>query len=833
MFRLKHLLTKLLFVLLLFVTAGQAGAQTKVILGSIRDQHSDEVVPFASVRFRASGIGKLADSSGRFLFHFAQWPADTLEITSVGYQDLSFPIAAAEIIGDTLLLNVHLVPGKFTAEVVVRKKINRGLIMWRRIVKRKPYNDRYRFNNFSYELYNKLELDLKNVNKDKIAKIKLLRPFNFILDNIDTSEGVRYLPAYLTETLSDYYYQKKPERRREVIKAVKTIGIDNESVSKLTGGMDQNVNFYNNFIQVFDKQFISPISDNGDEYYNYKVADTQYVGGRRLIHFLFTPKRKGENTFEGDCWVHDTTMAIQKMNLRLDREANLNFVSRLSLIQEYQLINDSTWFLSKDKFVVDITPIGKNSLSFIGRKTTTYRNVVVNDESVTTELAKNKRIEEVIQPPDASGKGEDFWTLSRHEDLSKNEKQIYKMVDTLLNMPAFQRYTRWINFIGTGYMRLNKVLIGPWQNWIYSNSVEGYRLRFDLGTSSNFSKKAIFHGYGAYGFGDKTWKGEADAFVLFSKHPRVYLYGEYVNDFDYGQNYFDEISTDNIFALAVRKSGVPIKYVKLQRQTLELFKEWESGFSVMLSSQRKQYDPVRNLPSKEFFSTKTGEPLNSFEASVRLRFAYLEKFLENTFYRTSLGSPYPIGEIRYARGISGVLNSNYNYQRLSASVSNYQTIAPLGSLYFNVFAGKTFGTLPYLFLDVAPGNEIYYYNKYAFNMMNRFEFIHDQYAGFNVEHNFGNGLFRFIPVTRKLKFRQFWTAKGLWGSLSQENRQLNSVGGFAFDALNGRTYLELGTGIDNILKVLRLDLVWRPLPNDPARLNKQKFGLFGSFRFSF
>lgn len=833
MFRLKHLLTKLLFVLLLFVTAGQAGAQTKVILGSIRDQHSDEVVPFASVRFRASGIGKLADSSGRFLFHFAQWPADTLEITSVGYQDLSFPIAAAEIIGDTLLLNVHLVPGKFTAEVVVRKKINRGLIMWRRIVKRKPYNDRYRFNNFSYELYNKLELDLKNVNKDKIAKIKLLRPFNFILDNIDTSEGVRYLPAYLTETLSDYYYQKKPERRREVIKAVKTIGIDNESVSKLTGGMDQNVNFYNNFIQVFDKQFISPISDNGDEYYNYKVADTQYVGGRRLIHFLFTPKRKGENTFEGDCWVHDTTMAIQKMNLRLDKEANLNFVSRLSLIQEYQLINDSTWFLSKDKFVVDITPIGKNSLSFIGRKTTTYRNVVVNDESVTTELAKNKRIEEVIQPPDASGKGEDFWTLSRHEDLSKNEKQIYKMVDTLLNMPAFQRYTRWINFIGTGYMRLNKVLIGPWQNWIYSNSVEGYRLRFDLGTSSNFSKKAIFHGYGAYGFGDKTWKGEADAFVLFSKHPRVYLYGEYVNDFDYGQNYFDEISTDNIFALAVRKSGVPIKYVKLQRQTLELFKEWESGFSVMLSSQRKQYDPVRNLPSKEFFSTKTGEPLNSFEASVRLRFAYLEKFLENTFYRTSLGSPYPIGEIRYARGISGVLNSNYNYQRLSASVSNYQTIAPLGSLYFNVFAGKTFGTLPYLFLDVAPGNEIYYYNKYAFNMMNRFEFIHDQYAGFNVEHNFGNGLFRFIPVTRKLKFRQFWTAKGLWGSLSQENRQLNSVGGFAFDALNGRTYLELGTGIDNILKVLRLDLVWRPLPNDPARLNKQKFGLFGSFRFSF
>ena len=66
---------------------------------------------------------------------------------------------------------------------------------------------------------------------------------------------------------------------------------------------------------------------------------------------------------------------------------------------------------------------------------------------------------------------------------------------------------------------------------------------------------------------------------------------------------------------------------------------------------------------------------------------------------------------------------------------DYFKIPPLGSVYYNVFAGKTFGTLPYMFLDIHPGNELYYYNKYAFNMMNKYEFISDRYVGINVEHN--------------------------------------------------------------------------------------------------
>lgn len=803
--------------------------QKKIISGTVKDSHSEETIPFASVSFKNSTAGKLTDSSGAFSFYLDKWPSDTLEISCVGYQPFIYFISPQS---DSLSLDIMLERGTFNEGATVRTKVNKGLFVWRKIVQHKPENDRYRFANFSYELYNKLELDLKNINFEKFGKFKPLKPIsNLISHNIDTSEGLRYLPAYLTETLSDYYYQKNPKKRREIIKAANTNGVKNESMIKLLGGMDQVVNVYRNFIPVFDKQFISPISDNGDYYYNYRVVDTQYIGKNRFYHLVFTPRRKGGDTFEGDCWVHVGTFAIQKMNLRLGKEANVNFVENLSMIEEYQLINDSTWFLAKDKFVVDLSPVGKDKPGFIGRKTSTYKNIVVNDSSVLNELSKSKLIEDVITLPGADEKSKTFWNESRHEELSKTEIGIVKMIDTLTNAPVFQRFTNTANFIGTGYLNTGNFQLGPWYNWITSNSWEGFRMRFDLGTNHHFDKHIWWHGYLAYGFGDKKVKGKAELFYLPKKHPRLYLYGSYTNDLDFGQNYYGEITSDNIFALAVRKPNVPLKFIKTNEKRFEFYNETRSGFSTLLAVTNKSYMPLKNLPPRDSFPPFTGRsPFTSFDVSLRLRFAYLEKFLENNFFRTSLGSDYPIGEVFISHGFSGILNSNYDYTKISASVSDYFKIPPYGSISYFIYGGKTFGTLPYILLDIAPGNELHYYNKYAFNMMNKYEFIHDKYAGINIEHNIGNGIFRFFP---KLRWRQFWTAKALWGSLSQANKSLNFKQGNSFQTLDGRTYLELGTGIDNILHVFRVDFIWKVLPTPLPEKTSQKFGIFGSFGLSF
>jgi hypothetical protein len=163
-------------------------------------------------------------------------------------------------------------------------------------------------------------------------------------------------------------------------------------------------------------------------------------------------------------------------------------------------------------------------------------------------------------------------------------------------------------------------------------------------------------------------------------------------------------------------------------------------------------------------------------------------------------------------------------------------IPPYGNIYYNFFGGKVWGVLPFPLLEIHPGNESYFYNKYTFNMMNRFEFVSDKYAGFNIEHNVGNGIFRLTAVTRKLKMRQFWNVKAVWGNLGDANKQLNFAGTQSFQSLNGKPYVELGTGIENILRLFRVDFVWRLTPRVgqplPGQSNRN-FGVFGSFKIGF
>jgi len=217
----------------------QISAQ-KTVSGFIRDAHSEEPVPFASIGFPNSSIGTLTDSAGRFSLSVTEWPSDSILVSCVGYQPYYILIDPSK---DNITANVLMERGTFIEGAQVKVKVNRGLLVWRKIVENKPRNDRFRFDNFSYELYNKLELDLKNVNFEKFGKFKPLRPITDLINqNIDTSEGIRYLPTFLTEAISDYFYQKSPKKRREVIRAVNLTGVKNESVNKVLGGMDQVVN---------------------------------------------------------------------------------------------------------------------------------------------------------------------------------------------------------------------------------------------------------------------------------------------------------------------------------------------------------------------------------------------------------------------------------------------------------------------------------------------------------------------------------------------------------------------------------------------------------------
>ncbi len=573
-------------------------------------------------------------------------------------------------------------------------------------------------------------------------------------------------------------------------------------------------------------------SDNGDEFYNFKLLDTQYLAGKRLVHFAFAPKHPGGEFFEGDCWVHDTSFSIQKIMMRPAAETNINFITGLTLIQEFKLINDTTWFLYKDKFVANITPISKKMLALKARKTTTYKNVLVNSNEVTESLDSNKSNEDILLKHDAQNKPDSFWLQRRHEPLNSNEQTVYKVLDTLTNNKTYIRYQHAVNFLTTGTLDVGNVRIGPWYYWISGNTYEGTRVRFDLATNRHFNDKLNLRGYIAYGFKDKTYKGQAEVKYMLGRTPWSYVDAYYKKDIDNGQVFYDQLGSDNLFGFFFRKPDLEYRFQQVTEKKLEYYTETFGGFGIGVTASSRQYEAVLNLPDAKYFPVKNGEPFNTFETGLRLRYAYQERTLEDNFQRYNLGSEFPIVELRYIHAFPGVFNSSYKYDKISISVSDYINIAPYGILYYNVFAGKMFGTAPYQMLSILPGNNWYYYSKYSFNLIDRFEYLTDRYVGFNIDHNIGSGIFRYTRLTRKLKLRQFWEAKGIIGDLSDANYQLNFVSDNPFKTLNNKMYLEIGTGVDNIFKFFSVDFIWRVLPRPlpPARVDK--FGVFFGFKFS-
>ena len=807
--------------------------------GVVQDKNTGEGIPFATVFFPRSEVGTSADLNGVFSIKTDHLPNDTIRFEAIGYESV-FKILSKD--KKNYGFYIELPRSENTLEeFVLRPGEDPAITLIKNIIRKKPDNNPDRTENYKYEVYNKLEVDLERLSKSQFEKLPIpyMKRFSFIYDNLDTSaEGKPFLPFYFTETLSDYYFQKEPKKQREFIKAAQVKGVNNESVTKFLGSMYQNINAYDNFIPVFDKNFVSPISNNGLFYYKYRIKDTQVAYGYNIILVQFTPRRSGENCFYGDFWVVDSIFALQRVTMEVPKLANINWVDGVSVYQEYAPIGDSIWFPVKDKFIAHFTATyGAKLPGFIGRKSTSYKEISINDPSIPSVL-NNKQYKQDVIVTDTAGHSDDaFWASVRHDTLSKNEKKIYKMIDTLESMPIFTTYKNMIRFFASGVKDVGAFEIGPYW-YIYSNNIiEGPRFRLSLGTNPRLHKDVYLNGYIAYGLRDEKLKYKIAGLWLLDRKPRMYLYGSYTHDIDRTTNYYDEVSTDNIFSVAVRKKNIPWKLAFVDEYRFEFYKEYFSGFSHQVSMIQKSYDPYAPLPSTTIFTNKEGNPvefIQNTELNLRLRFAYKEKFVEGNYYRYSLGSTYPVVEARIGIGLKNVLNGGYDYQKVSLSVSDYIQIPPMGILYANIFGGKYFGTLPYPLLEIHPGNEFYYYNKYAFAMMNNYEFISDQYAGINLEHNIGGGVFNYIPLLKRLKMRQFWTAKALYGDLSNANKLLNLNKGYPFRTLDEQPYVELGTGISNILQVFRVDFVWRVSPKSPpGEPLSRRFGIFGSVRFNF
>ncbi len=526
--------------------------------------------------------------------------------------------------------------------------------------------------------------------------------------------------------------------------------------------------------------------------------------------------------------------------------ANINYVNRLNIKQEFRRSEDSSWVYSRNQFVAEVAPLSKNKIAFIVRQSSIYQHVTSAGNDSALLFPSGGRDGEVMWNDSAKNRDEEYWEQNRPEPLSVNEKNVYEMMDTLNNMSLFRTYRDAADFFFNGSRKIGKIEIGPWYKWVSTNSVERVRLRFDIATTEKFSISTFMHGYIAYGIGDNKFNGGLDIRHVFPGNGGYSIRTHFLHDLDNGGTDKGgvELTRDDIFSQLVRKPGVPQKFYHVDEYYLALGKEWLSRFSVNMFLTRGSYETFAPLPPQKDLSANQKDIFNT-EAGVNLRYAPAEKKISTYRKDHRFAGSGPVLELDWARGIPGVFGSMYRYDRIFAQVSQNFRIPRWGSVNYRVYGGRIMGqALPFMLLEVHPGNDLYYYSRQSFNLMNRFEYLSDRFAGFTIAHDFEKKLINLIPLLRKTNIRQFWNLRAVWGNLSPSNKILNckDYSGYAMQSLNGGPYIEFGTGLDNIFRYIRVDCVWRlsPTPANPVvnppgsyQMPAAHFGVFGSFQIQF
>jgi hypothetical protein len=818
-------------LIVLFLFAAAALGQKTIVSGKITDSQTKEPILFAPVFFVGTKSGATTNENGEYRIE-TYYSSDSLRCSSVGYQMMTKKVKQ----GITQVVNFELSPIGELKEIVIRpdEGPNPAIALIKNVLRNKKINNREKLDAYEYEAYNKVEFDLNNITAE-FQERKIFKPFAFVFEGVDTTQEKPYLPVFMTESLSDYYFRRDPKNSKEIIKATKVSGVENESINQFLGDMYQNVNIYDNEIVAFGKSFTSPISAYCLGFYDYDLIDSAYIGNKWCYKLQFFPRRKQELLFFGEMWVNDSTYAIKSVEATIAEGANINWIREFQVKQEYDEVEDEVWMLTKDELLIDFN-ISDKKMGVYGRKTATYKGFVINKPR-QSEFYKG--VSDIIVMEDSGEKDEEFWNQSRHVELTSKELQIYHMVDTLKNLPQFRTVANILTLFVSGYKVIGPVELGPYYTFYSFNPVEGNRFRLGGRTSNAFSKRIMLDGYLAYGTRDERFKYGGGLIYIMKKNPRMAFGMSGKRDMEQLGQADGAFREDNVLSSLFRRNPAN-KLTDVTEATGYFEREWLYGFSNKLIFTHRVLKPAGDKYRYVRFEPQLTDQqqvnfLITSEVTLYTRFAYKEKFVYGEFERVSLGTTYPAVEVLYSYGIPNVLGSGFEYQRLITRVSDKTRFGPFGYMNVTLEAGKIFGNLPYPLLMMHQGNETFFYDESSYNTMNFFEFVSDEWASVWATYHAEGLVLNKIPIMRRLKWREVVSAKALVGGYDLKNdlilsRDFNYDGKPDIYTLS-KPYVEAAVGIENIFKVLRIDALWRLSYLDNP--NIVRFGIRAKFQVDF
>lgn len=817
-----------LVIMLLLLCMVKGFTQT-VVKGVITDMINKQPLQYVSVVLKG-GRGTVTDSLGRYTLNSSGKIA-IVQVTYVGYKAIAKSITP----GTTQTLHFELeTDPKSINNVTVstnkrasyRNKGNPAVELIRRVIANKPINRTEHYDFVQYDQYEKMEVSLSNVS-EKLTHSKLLKNYRFLFENRDTTkmEGKSLLPVYLEETLLKKYFRKKPEKTKTMVVGEKRVNfgeyIDNAGVSSYLNRLYMDIDIYDNDIPLFTYQFLSPIADLAPAFYMYYIRDTiTDANGQKLIKMYFTPRNTNDLLFRGNIWITlDGNYSVQKLNMFLSKNANLNWVRELHIDLDFEKSEDNRYHLSKSNIMADASITKNAGNGFFGERTVSFKNFRINvpqPDSLYDGPA-------LVKAAKSNEQLDSYWETNRHNSLTKTEAKVYSNIDSLEKMPSFRRTMAMASFLLAGYTSFGPFELGPAAAFYSFNPVEGFKLRLGGRTTPKLSKRIYFEGYGAYGFKDDQWKYFlSTTYSLNNKsiyvYPLNFIRVGYQHDTKIPGQELQFVSEDN-FLLSFKR-GKNDKWLYNSNLKLEYVHELPGHLSYTLGFKNWKQEPAGAIV---YSKVENGLPVNvtkliTSEFSGELRWAPNEQFYQGRVYRIPIVNKYPIFTLRFIAGAKGLMNSQYNYQNINFRFEKRFFLSQLGFTDVVFESGYIFGKLPYPLMTIHRANQTYAYQLNSYNLMNFQEFVSDHYVGLNVDHYFNGLFFNRVPLLKKLKLREVVSLKLLYGGVRDENNPVKDPSLIKYPTFEGvpttytldkKPYIEGSVGIANIFKLIRVDLVKR------------------------
>lgn len=845
---------KLYFVVaLLLVSTLQLMAQQK-ITGRVIDEDGF-AVSYASVQYRGHKIAVSSDSQGKFSIE--KHPGWVLTVSALSYKSQTISVnekmdfIEVKLKDDSHKLNEVVVKtkrGKYS------RKDNPAVELMRRVIAAKKKTDLSNHDFYQYDKYQKITLALNDLKKEQLEG-KFFSKRQYLLDQVETSpyNGKLTLPVSIDETVSQHIYRKDPKTEKDIIKGQQSNGIGQviqtgEILNTALKDAFTDVDIYDDYVRLLQYPFPSPIGRTGISFYHYYIEDTVYVERDLCYHLQFIPANSQDFGFRGELYVlADSSLHVKKCNLYMPHNTDVNYVKNMKIEQEYTRLDNGEWVLSKDDMIAEL------HVNSMLQDLLVVRNTRLTDyafDELPKILFKGKA--KVRHDMDAMNRDEAYWNKYRQVDLTKSESSMDSFIHRMENSKGFKYIIFFVKALMENYVEIgggtdgkkSKFDLGPVNTYISKNFVDGIRLRLAGRTMAALNPHFFWDGYAAYGTKSNDWyTGNIFTYSLKKKKnspfefPMRNLTFEVARDVTSPSDENLLHNKDNFFMTF--RAATQDEMFLYHRQKLAFTYETDWGFRFNTSLRFQSNRTVGNLHYYHLDGTEV-KKIRMTDLNMGINYNPGVTYVNTKQQRLPINLDSPEIGLSHTMGFKGFMGGQYHSNITKLSIYKRQWLGSWGYLDFHAIGQAQWNKVPFPMLILPPINLSYFEQETTISLMKDWEFLNDRQVFWALSWDMNGKLLNRIPLIKKLKWREWFAIKGVWGHLTDKNNpylEKNQGDGRLFKfpknshVMNDTPYWECVAGVHNIFKFFSVEYVRRLtyLNNN----NIDKWGIRFGFMMSF